>query len=114
MGAYVEFSDQQSNQNAELAATLTAPELPNLFSLLDHVHAAAAAMGDAWNHARFEAERGRIERRRAGNCRAARSTVTIRSKAVVLDINGYPKSQLAVRDGRVTLPTDAIYVVLNP
>ncbi len=102
MRAYVGFLEQQSNQNAELAATLTGLELPNLFALLDLVQrageaeatidlatslysllqnagkprllarvgqvrdAAAAALGDAWNHARFEAARTRIEQQLAG------------------------------------------------
>ena len=93
---------QQQSQNAELAATLTLLELPNLFALLDLVQAAgdaeatidlatslysllqmlgkprllarvgqvrdaaAAALGDAWNHARFEAVRTRIEQQLAG------------------------------------------------
>ncbi|HRF61868.1 MAG TPA: tetratricopeptide repeat protein [Candidatus Competibacter sp.] len=102
MRAYVEFLYQQRGQNAELAATLTGLELPNLFALLDRVqHAgeaeatinlttslysllqglgkprllervgqvrdtAAATLGDAWNHARFEAARTRIEQQQAG------------------------------------------------
>jgi tetratricopeptide (TPR) repeat protein len=37
MGAYVRFLDQQGSQNAEVAATLTGLELPNLFALLDLV-----------------------------------------------------------------------------
>ncbi len=97
MRGYSEFLYQQSNQNAEVAATLTGLELPNLFALLDIVQhtgdaeaaidlatslysllqwagkprllervgqvrdAAAASLGDAWNHARFEATRTRIE-----------------------------------------------------
>ena len=97
MGEYVGFLNQQESQNAEVAATLTLLELPNLFALLDGVRragdaaatialatslysllsmlgkpqllervgqvrdAAAAALGDAWNHARFEATRTRIE-----------------------------------------------------
>lgn len=102
MRAYVDFFMQKSDQNAELAATLTGLELPNLFALLDRVQragdaeatialatslysllqwagkprllvrvgqvrdAAAAALGDAWNHARFEAARTRIEQQWAG------------------------------------------------
>ena len=102
MRAYVEFLEQQQSQNAEVAATLTVLELPNLFALLDLVQragdaeatidlatslysllqalgkprllervgqvrdAAAAALGDAWNHARFEAARTRIEQQLAG------------------------------------------------
>lgn len=37
MGAYVRFLNQQQDQNAEVAATLTGLELPNLFALLDLV-----------------------------------------------------------------------------
>ena len=102
MRAYAEFLEQQQSQNAEVAATLTVLELPNLFALLDLVQragdaeatiglatslysllqnagkprllervgqvrdAAAAALGDAWNHARFEAARTRIEQQLAG------------------------------------------------
>ncbi len=102
MRAYAGFLVQQSSQNAEVAATLTVLELPNLFALLDLVQragdaeatidlatslysllsmlgrprllervgqvrdAAAAALGDAWNHARFEAARTRIEQQLAG------------------------------------------------
>ncbi len=101
MREYVDFLVQQRNQNAELAATLTVLELPNLFALLDLVQragdteatidlatslysllqnagkprllervgqvrdAAAATLGDAWNHARFEAARTRIEQQLA-------------------------------------------------
>jgi tetratricopeptide (TPR) repeat protein len=97
MRAYVGFLNQQESQNAEVAATLTVLELPNLFALLDLVQraadaeatidlttslysllqfagkprllarvaqvrdAAAAALGDTWNHARFQAARTRIE-----------------------------------------------------
>src|SRR5262249_58798137 len=93
--AYVRFLNQQENQNAEVAVTLTVLELPNLFVLLDLVQragdaeatidlttslysllqelgkprllarvgqvrdAAAAALGDAWNHARFDAQLNR-------------------------------------------------------
>jgi hypothetical protein len=32
---------------------------------------------------------------------------------VVLDIHGYPRQTLEIRGGRVTLPKDAIYVVLQ-
>ncbi len=102
MRAYAEFLEQQRSQNAEIAATLTVLELPNLFALLDLVQhagdaeatidlatslhsllqsagkprllervgqvrdAAAAALGDAWNHARFQAARTRIEQQLAG------------------------------------------------
>ena len=44
-------------------------------------------------------------------------TITVRNprltQAIVLDINGYPTSQVELRDGRITLPKDAIYVVLR-
>jgi len=40
MGAYVDFLVQQSKQDAELAATLTRLELPNLLALLAHREAA--------------------------------------------------------------------------
>ncbi len=40
---YAKFLSQQRSQNAELAATLTGLELPNLFALLDHVQ----RIGDA-------------------------------------------------------------------
>lgn len=102
MHEYVRSLVQESSQKAEVAATLTVLELPNLFALLDLVQrvgdaeatiglatllysllqnfgkprllervgqvrdAAAAALGDAWNHARFEATRTRIEQQRAG------------------------------------------------
>ena len=102
MTVYAGFLDQQGSQNAELAATLTLLELPNLFALLDRVQAAgdaettiglttslysllqfagkprllarvgqvrdaaAAALGDAWNHARFQAARTRIEQQLDG------------------------------------------------
>jgi tetratricopeptide (TPR) repeat protein len=41
MAAYLNFLDQQRSQNAELAATLTLLELPNLFALLDRSQAVA-------------------------------------------------------------------------
>jgi hypothetical protein len=102
MRAYVGFLVQQHDQDAELAATLTGLELPNLLALLDLVRragdaettinlttslygllqnagkprllervgrardAAVAALGEMWNHARFEAARTRIEP--AGSC----------------------------------------------
>jgi tetratricopeptide (TPR) repeat protein len=102
MRAYVLFLNQQESQDAELQATLTVLELPNLFALLDLVQragageatidlvtslysllqnlgkprllervgqvrdASAAALGDAWNHARFEAARTRIEQQLRG------------------------------------------------
>ena len=43
MRAYVEFLVQQQSQNAEIAATLTVLELPNLFALLDLVQRAGDA-----------------------------------------------------------------------
>ncbi|MCU0865310.1 MAG: CHAT domain-containing protein [Planctomycetes bacterium] len=97
MREYVYFLAQQRSQNAEVAATLTVLELPNLFALLELVQragdaaamidlatslysllqplgkarllervwqvrdAAATTLGDAWNHAQFEAARTRIE-----------------------------------------------------
>jgi len=102
MHAYVGFLYQQSSKNAEVAATLTALELPNLFALLEQVQragdaeatialatslygllkqagkprllervgqardAAAAALGETWNHARFLAQGTRIEQQLAG------------------------------------------------
>jgi len=102
MQSYVKFLVQQSNRNAEIAATLTVLELPNLFALLEQVEragdaaatiglatslfpmlqyagkprlldrvgkvrdAAAAALGDVWNHARFETQRTRIEQQLEG------------------------------------------------
>jgi tetratricopeptide (TPR) repeat protein len=41
MAAYLDYLDQQLSQNAELAATLTLLELPNLFALLDCSQASA-------------------------------------------------------------------------
>jgi len=94
MRGYAGFLNQQESQNAELAATLTVLELPNLFALLDLVQrtgnaeatigltrslysllqmlgkprllervgqARDAALGDAWNHARFTVAVTRIE-----------------------------------------------------
>lgn len=102
MRAYAAFLEQQSSQDAEVAATLTVLELPNLFALLDFVQragdaeatidlattlysllqrlgkprllervgqvrdAAAAALGDTWNHALFQASGTRIEQQIAG------------------------------------------------
>ncbi len=43
MRAYAGFLDQQHSQNAEVAATLTVLELPNLFALLDLVQRAGDA-----------------------------------------------------------------------
>jgi len=109
MRPYIRFLTQQRNQNAEVAATLTALELPNLFALLEQVQragdaeatidlatslysllqnagkprllerlghvrdAAAAALGETWNHARFEAQSSRIEQqqRSGGHLREA-------------------------------------------
>ncbi|MFN0053506.1 MAG: tetratricopeptide repeat protein, partial [Planctomycetales bacterium] len=45
MRRYVEFLVQQQHQNAELAATLTGLELPNLFALLDLVQRAGDVEG---------------------------------------------------------------------
>ncbi len=102
MRAYVGYLYGQTSQNAEIAATLTALELPNLFALLAQVQragdaeatialatslygllqpagkprllervgrvrdAAAAALGETWNPARFDAQRSRIEQQLAG------------------------------------------------
>jgi len=108
MAAYLGYLDQQQHQNAELAATLTLLELPNLFALLDRSQAvadpettierttslysllqrlgkprllervarvrdaAAAALGEGWSHARFQASRTRIEQQlAAGQLREA-------------------------------------------
>ena len=108
MAAYLGYLVQQQSQNAELAATLTLLELPNLFALLDrsqvtadpeatieratYLHmllqwlgkprlvervarvreAAAAALGEGWSHARFEASHSRIEQQlAAGQLREA-------------------------------------------
>jgi tetratricopeptide (TPR) repeat protein len=107
MRQYAEFLRQQQYQNAELAATLTVLELPNLFALLELVQRAgdaeatidratslysllrglgkprlvervgrirddAAALSEAWNHARFEAARTRLEQQLvAGRLREA-------------------------------------------
>jgi tetratricopeptide (TPR) repeat protein len=101
MAAYLRYLYQQQRQNAELAATLTLLELPNLFALLDRSQAvadpettidratslygllqalgkprllervarvrdaAAAALGEGWSHARFDASRSRIEQQLA-------------------------------------------------
>ncbi|MGO9469016.1 MAG: tetratricopeptide repeat protein [Isosphaeraceae bacterium] len=102
MKVYLEYLYQQSYQNAEIAAALTALELPNLFALLEQVEraanaeatidlatslygllqwagkprllervgkvrdAAASALGETWNHARFQAHRTQIEQQLAG------------------------------------------------
>ncbi|MFH0980157.1 MAG: TIR domain-containing protein [Planctomycetota bacterium] len=102
MRGYAKFLVQQQSQNTEMAATLTALELPNLFALLEQVQragdaeatiglatslftllqmagkprllervgqvrdAAAAALGETWNHARFQAQQTRIEQQLAG------------------------------------------------
>lgn len=102
MGVYVGFLVQQTSQKAEVAATLTVLELPNLFALLNLVQragdaeatidlasslysllqrlgkprllervgqardAAAAALGDDWNHSRFQAARTLIEQQLDG------------------------------------------------
>ncbi len=102
MREYVNFLVQQDSQNAEMAATLTLLELPNLFALLEQARqteqaeaiidlavslyqllqtlgkprllerlgrvreAAEAKLGEAWSHARFEAQRTRIEQQWVG------------------------------------------------
>jgi tetratricopeptide (TPR) repeat protein len=102
MGAYVRLLDGEQRRHAEVAATLTVLELPNLFALLEQVQAAGdseatialatslyqllqnlgrprlldrvaqaretsvAALGETWNHARFLAQRTRIEQQLAG------------------------------------------------
>jgi tetratricopeptide (TPR) repeat protein len=102
MVTYAEFLRQQQFQNADIAAALTALELPNLFALLEAVQragdaaatiglsttlysllqnigkprlvervgqvrdAAAAALGEGWSHAAFEAQGTRIEQQLAG------------------------------------------------
>lgn len=102
MRQYAGFLDRQQHQKAEIAATLTVLELPNLFALLDRVQragdaeatialatslygllqwlgkprllervaqardAAAATLGQTWNHARFQAQRNRIEQQLSG------------------------------------------------
>jgi tetratricopeptide (TPR) repeat protein len=102
MGGYVRFIEEQQHQNTEMAATLMALELPNLFALLERTaraakgeatiglatllfgllqtagrprliarvaevrDAAVAALGEMWNHARFQAQRTRIEEQIAG------------------------------------------------
>jgi tetratricopeptide (TPR) repeat protein len=108
MASYLGYLDQQQSQNAELVATLTLLELPNLFALLDRSQAvadpettierttflygllqmlgkprllerlarvrdaAAAALGEGWSHARFEASSTRIEQQlEAGQLREA-------------------------------------------
>jgi tetratricopeptide (TPR) repeat protein len=108
MATYLRYLDQQRSQNAELAATLTLLELPNLFALLDRSpavadaattikratslysllqrlgkprllervarvrDAAAAALGEGWSHARFQASLTRIEQQlAAGQLREA-------------------------------------------
>jgi tetratricopeptide (TPR) repeat protein len=101
MAAYLYYLNQQRSRNAELAATLTLLELPNLFALLDRSpavadaattidratylygllqvlgkprllervarvrDAAAAALGEGWSHARFQASITRIEQQLA-------------------------------------------------
>jgi tetratricopeptide (TPR) repeat protein len=108
MAAFLRYLEQQGSQNAELAATLTLLELPNLFALLDRSQAvavpettieratslysllrnlgklrllervarvreaAAAALGEGWSHAGFEARRSRIDQQlEAGQLREA-------------------------------------------
>ncbi|HEX2077250.1 MAG TPA: tetratricopeptide repeat protein [Longimicrobium sp.] len=43
MRAYVDYLDQEQHRNAEIAATLTVLELPNLFALLDEMQQAGDA-----------------------------------------------------------------------
>ncbi len=102
MLGYTSFLTRQQSRNAEIAATLTVLELPNLFALLDLVEAdgdaeatislatrlysllqglgkqrllglvgqvrdaAAATLGETWNHASFEAARTRVQQQLAG------------------------------------------------
>jgi tetratricopeptide (TPR) repeat protein len=102
MGAYVRSLVIEQSRHAEVAATLTVLELPNLFALLEQVQAvgaaeatidlttslysllqtlgrprllervaqareaSVAALGETRNHARFEAQRTRIEQQLAG------------------------------------------------
>jgi tetratricopeptide (TPR) repeat protein len=110
MAAYLRYLDQQRSRNAELAATLTLLELPNLFALLDRSQtvtepattieratylydllqylgkpqlldrvarvreATAAALGEGWSHARFQASRTLINQLlEAGQLREALS-----------------------------------------
>jgi tetratricopeptide (TPR) repeat protein len=97
MASYLDFLLQQQKEDAELSATLTLLELPNLFAFIDCFQAtakpattidratgiysllrnlgrprllervarlrdgAAAALGESWSHARFEASRSRTE-----------------------------------------------------
>ena len=128
MGGYVAFLVQQSNQNAELAATLTGLELPNLLALLDSVQragdavatiglttslysllrnlgkprllqrigqvrdAAAAMLGETWNHAQFQAQRTWIEQQWAsGHTREAFDGATaLLQRAKALGGQTYP------------------------
>jgi tetratricopeptide (TPR) repeat protein len=102
MREYAKYLLRERSQTTEIAATLTALELPNLFALLDEVQRAgdaeatidlattlygllqplgkprlvervgqvrddaAAALGQAWNHAHFESQFTRIEQQLAG------------------------------------------------
>lgn len=102
MGAYAELLVQEQSRNIDIAATLTALELPNLFALLEAVQragdaaatiglattlysllqnigkprlvervgqvrdAAAAALGERWSHAGFQAQSTRIEQQLEG------------------------------------------------
>lgn len=101
MSAYAEFLRRERYRRTDIAATLTALELPNLFALLDAVQragdatatidlattlhsllqsvgkprlvervgqirdTAAAALGDGWNHAGFNAQHSRINQQLA-------------------------------------------------
>jgi len=108
MRQYVKFLLQDRSQKAEIAATLTVLELPNLLALLDGVQhaedaeatitlatslytllhelgkprllqrvaqtrdAAAATLGQQWNHARFEAQWTKVDQQyRGGRLREA-------------------------------------------
>jgi tetratricopeptide (TPR) repeat protein len=108
MADYLSWLDDERSQNAELAATLTSLELPNLFALLDRSQASAdpattierttyfysllkglgkprllermarvreytaAALGEGFSHAHFQASRTRIEQQlAAGQLREA-------------------------------------------
>jgi tetratricopeptide (TPR) repeat protein len=125
---YAEFLRQQQSQNAEMAATLTVLELPNLFALLEQVQrtgdaeatidlatslfsllqnvgkprllervaqvrdAAAAMLGETWNHAQFEAQRIRIEQHLDGGClrEALEGAQQLLQRAWALGEKAYP------------------------
>ncbi len=128
MRGYVGFLNQQESQDAELAATLTLQELPNLFVLLEQVQcageaeatialttslysllqaigkprllervaqardAAAAALGETWNHAQFDAQGTRIEQQRAGGrlCEALDGAQALLQRARAAGEQAYP------------------------